>query len=155
MDCAPQRRSGDDRRSDFKLRGLFAFLPLLLGACGSVLSVIDDPPPKPEMAQIVFYRIGNSTILPGNANIEVNGARIASLGPRERQVGDIKPGHTVVSVASSLLPIGHYTVEFEAAAGQKFIFSVALRGDMIVQALPGNYKIAETPGAAFQIGQGH
>ena len=107
------------------------------------------------MAQIVFYRIGNSTILPGNANIEVNGERIASLAPRERQAGDIKPGHTVVTVASSLLPIGHYTAEFEAAAGQKYIFSIALRGDMIVQGLAGGYKVTETPGAAFQIGQGH
>jgi hypothetical protein len=154
MDGAPQRRSGDDRRSDFRPWRLFAPLLLLLSGCGAVLTAIDDPPPKPGMAQVVFYRIGNSTILPGNANIEVNGERIASLGPRERQVSDIKAGHTVVSVASSLFPIGHYSVEFEAAAGQKYNFSVALRGDMIVQALPGSYKVSETPGGAFQIGQG-
>jgi hypothetical protein len=155
MDCAPQRRSGDDQRSDFRVRPLFAFLLLLLSGCGSILSAIDDPPLKPGMAQIVFYRVGNFTAFPGNAKIEVNGEPIASLGPRERQASDIKPGHTAVSVASSLLPIGHYTVEFEAAAGQKYIFSVALRGDMIVQGLAGAYKVTETPGAAFQIGQGH
>ena len=154
MGGAPQRRSGGGRRSGFR-PGLFALLPLLLGGCGSILNAIDDPPPKPGMAQIIIYRIGNATILPGNATVEINNERVASLAARERQVSDVKPGHTVISVASSLLPIGRYTAEFEAAAGQRYFFSVALRGDMIVQALAGNYKITETPGAAFQIGQGH
>jgi hypothetical protein len=154
MGGARQIPSGRGRRRGVRPARLFAFLLLLLGGCGSILSAIDDPPPKQGMAQAVFYRIGNSTILPGNAKIEVNGETVASLATRERQAADIKPGPTVITVSSSLMPIGHYTAEFEATAGQKYIFSVALRGDMIVQALPPNFKITETPGAAFQIGLG-
>jgi hypothetical protein len=161
MGDTAQKRAGKSR--DLRPRRRFALLPsllplllpLLLGACGSVLTAIEDPPMKPGMAQLIIYRIGNSPLVPANAIVEVNGERIASLGPRERQTADLKPGHTVVSITSSLLPIGRYTVEFEAAAEQKYSLSVALRGDTIVQPLPGSYKITETPGTAFQIGQGH
>jgi hypothetical protein len=155
MGGTPERRPGKGRVLGWPRR-LFALpLLLLLAGCGSILAVIDDPPPKTGMAQIVVYRIGNATILPGNAKIEVNGEKIATLSPRERALSDIKPGPTAVTVSSSLLPIGQYTAQFEAVAGQKYIFSIALRGDMIAQALPGSYKVSETPGAAFQIGLGH
>ena len=135
------------------MRRLFALSLLLLSACGSVLTVTEDPPPKPGMGQIVFRRIGNATILPGNAKIEINGERIASLGAHERQVTDIKPGHTVVSVSDSLFSFGRYTIEFEAAAGKTYLFNIAVRGDMIVQALSPDYKITEATGT-FKIGQG-
>ena len=65
------------------MRQLLAISLLLLSTCGHVLTVMDDPPVKAGMAQIVFRYVGNAPLLSGDAKIEINGEQVAKLGAHD------------------------------------------------------------------------
>jgi hypothetical protein len=136
------------------MRRLLALSLLLLSGCGSVLTMIDDPPPKPGMSQVVFRRIGNVVPFAGGANIEINGEQVANLGTHERYIQDIKPGRTVVSVFGSMFSSGHHTIAFDAKADTVYRLNIAPSADTILYGLPSDYKVTESAGF-YRFGRGN
>lgn len=118
---------------------------LLLGACGSILSVDEPPPPKAGMSQIIFRHVGRSLPWVGSSVIEINGERVASLGTQERYFQDIKPGHTALSVSNSLIAVGRHTVEFEAQPDVIYRLNIRSYGETGTD-LSGGYKVTEAAG---------
>lgn len=86
---------------------------------------------------------GNALIV-GDAIVEINGSRVASLGRSESYIGDIKPGPATIAVSSLLIP-GRYVVNFKAEEGKKYRFSVVPRGDS-GRTLNGNFIVTEAAG---------
>ena len=70
------------------------------------------------------------------ADIEANGAKIASLDNGATYVGGVPPGPVTLTV-SCTCDFGHYSVQFKAQAGKRYVFEVSPRGDQFVAIAAG------------------
>lgn len=83
-------------------------------------------------ARIEVERDNSLLFLAAGAVVEVNGARIGTLGRGGATFRDVKAGETVVlSVRPTSAP-GKFTVRFVPAAGRSYVFKVSPRGEALV-----------------------
>jgi hypothetical protein len=136
-----------------KLNVVFAFLALAWLAGCSVIAAIDEPAPlRPGFARIVIVRVGNAVPFVGNAQVEVNGKQVATLGARERYVGDVAEGLTVISAHGFSFVSGRFTIELPMKSGEVYRLRISNRGDTLIDSIPSGARIIEAAGA-FRIGK--
>ena len=104
-----------------------------LAGCGAI-SVIEaeSASPKVGFARIVITRIGNAVPLVGGAQVEVNGKHVAALGTRERYVGDIPEGLTMISIYGFSLTPGRFTIELPLKGEEIYHLRLSNRGDTLL-----------------------
>jgi hypothetical protein len=124
-----------------------------LAGCGAI-DIIDEEPTSPRtgFARIVIARVGNAVPVVGSAQVEINGKHVAALGARERYVGDIPEGLTMVSVYGFSLIPGRFTIELPLKDKEIYHLRLSNRGDTLVGDVPVNARIIEAAGA-FRIGK--
>lgn len=114
-----------------------AVLPLvLLAGCATGGDPATVQPTARGQATISITRTSEFAGAGAWASVELNGAKIASIGNGESYTGGIAPGPAVVSVSAWSSP-GASSYRFTAEPGKTYRFIVSPRGDNIAAGLIG------------------
>jgi hypothetical protein len=118
--------------------------PARLGVLAAVLALAgcvtdqtaQTSPVAPGQAAITISRTSGIYASGVSADIDANGARIASLGNGGTFSGGVKPGPVTLTVSCWSSP-GHYSVQFNAEPGKRYAFEVSPRDEQLGVALVG------------------
>jgi hypothetical protein len=128
-----------------------AFALVLLTGC-----VTDQPAPQafaptPGQASITITRSNEFMSMGLSATVELNGARIASLGVGESYSGAAPPGSAVLTVSNWSAP-DTASLRFNVQPGKAYRFMVTPRGAAVAAGLAGGIVgMAIEGGGPFQI----
>lgn len=124
-------------------RSLVLATLVLLGGCatgGSTpptsVNAATTRPTAPGQATISISRTNEFAGSAATASVELNGAKIASIGNGESYTGGIAPGPAVVSVSAWSSP-GASTTRFTAEPGKTYRFMVTPRGENFAAGMIG------------------
>jgi hypothetical protein len=132
--------------------GIISALALvLLTGC-----VTDQPSPHafaptPGQASITITRSNDFMSMGLSAAVELNGAKIASLGAGESYSGPVPAGSAVLTVSNWSAP-GASSARFNAQPGKAYRFTITPRGAAVAAGLAGGIVgMAIEGGGPFQI----
>jgi len=105
----------------------------------------------PGQATISITRSDELMYLAAPATVELNGAKIASIGRGESYTGGVAPGPAVLSVSAWSSP-GASNQRFTAVPGKTYRFVISPRGDNFAAGMVGGFVgQAIEGGGAFEI----
>ena len=112
---------------------------LLLAGCASqapapVAAIANKPPAG--MALLTITRTNELMYVAVSAQIDVNGARAASLSAGDVHSMPVAPGSVTISVDTWSQP-GRFNTRFTAEAGKSYRFVVSPRGDKVAAGMAG------------------
>ncbi|MFA4995059.1 MAG: hypothetical protein WC521_07140 [Bdellovibrionales bacterium] len=111
----------------YKNIACFCFLALV-GCAGSapvnLQEGIDRVPVEASKSRITVYRTDAMYAFAASANVDINGARVASLGRGEAFTGNFRPGSTILSTDVWGAP-GHFSITFNALPGASYLFEIS------------------------------
>jgi len=122
------------------IKALALSATLALGGCAvassAPTSTATQAPPPAGMARLTVTRSNAPYSLLAPVAIDLNGARVASLGMGESNSTFIAPGASIVAASVWSSP-GRYGVRFNAEAGKDYAFLVSPRGEYIAAGMAG------------------
>jgi hypothetical protein len=125
-------------------------LAVLLALAG-VLGIEDATAAPKGRASIAITRTDDFLYLAAPAAIEINGAKVASLGRGESYKGEIAPGPIAITVSTWSSP-GSSSIRFTAAPGKTYRMTVGPRGKNFAATMVGGLVGAAIEGGgAFEI----
>lgn len=105
-------------------------------ACGTDPPMMSSPAVALGQASITITRSGAAYPLLATADIDVNGARVASLGIGQSYSGPVSPG-TIILTATCWCGPGRYSAKFNAEPGKNYSFLVSPRGEQLAAQATG------------------
>jgi hypothetical protein len=129
-----------------------SLLPVvLLAGCVTGGALQSSRPTAPGEATLSITRSDDLMYSGAPVTVELNGAKIASIGRGETYTGGIAPGPAVVSVSAWSSP-GASHQRFTAVPGKTYRFMVTPRGENFTASLVGGVVGAAVEGGgAFDI----
>jgi hypothetical protein len=107
---------------------------IVLTACGTTGQVTQAQLSKPmakNEARIIVERDTSLLYMAAQADVSMNGRKIASLGRGGSIVHDIPKGRNLISV-NTPMSFGNFSVSFDAKAGETYAFLVTPRGEAMM-----------------------
>ncbi|MGJ4971561.1 hypothetical protein ACQR1N_27310 [Bradyrhizobium sp. HKCCYLRH1073] len=132
------------------VRSKLAALVALAGLFGVEAGTAARAAPKGR-ATVAITRTTDFLYLAAPAAIEINGAKVASLGRGESYSGSIAPGATTITVSTWSSP-GSSNIRFTAVPGKAYRMVVGPRGQNFAASMMGGLiGAAIEGGGAFEI----
>jgi hypothetical protein len=132
-------------------RALLLALLLACGWCMAEQPAYQAFASEPGQATIIITRLGGLLYAGVPASVDINGSRVADLGPGQFYSGAVRPGQLIVTVSAGSAP-GQSVYRFNVEPGKSYRFVVAPHSNNTVAGTAsGSLGKAAEGGGPFEI----